>query len=93
MLVKIAAGPELFHTAIGTAFVDLLIDGHRETWPIRNALVHRARDDRTLGVHKSPPRARGGRLGTATRGAARDPGHRSSAAGHRPCNPKEEHLA
>ena len=26
---------ELFHTANGTAFADLMIDGHRETWPIR----------------------------------------------------------
>jgi hypothetical protein len=25
----------LFHTPIGTAFADLLIDGHRETWPLR----------------------------------------------------------
>src|SRR5437867_5648864 len=27
---------ELFHTAVGTAFADVLIDGHRETWPIRS---------------------------------------------------------
>ena len=27
---------ELFHTASGTAFADLLIDGHRETWPVRS---------------------------------------------------------
>jgi hypothetical protein len=27
---------ELFHTASGTAFADLLVDGHRETWPIRS---------------------------------------------------------
>ena len=26
---------ELFHTATGTAYADLLVDGHRETWPIR----------------------------------------------------------
>ena len=26
---------ELFHTATGTAFADLLVDGHRETWLIR----------------------------------------------------------
>src|ERR1700737_4488779 len=25
----------LFHTATGTAFIDLEIEGHRETWPIR----------------------------------------------------------
>src|SRR5690349_4991534 len=27
---------ELFHTASGTAYADLVIDGHRETWPIRS---------------------------------------------------------
>ena len=27
---------ELFHTATGTAFADITIDGHRETWPIRS---------------------------------------------------------
>jgi hypothetical protein len=27
---------ELFHTATGTAFTDLLVDGHRETCPIRS---------------------------------------------------------
>ena len=31
-----AACGELFHTATGTAYVDLLINGHRETWPIRS---------------------------------------------------------
>ena len=33
----LAARSELFHTASGTAFADLMIDGHRETWPIRGA--------------------------------------------------------
>jgi hypothetical protein len=36
MLTEIAACGELFHTATGTAFADLLVDGHRETWPIRS---------------------------------------------------------
>jgi hypothetical protein len=36
MLTQFAACGELFHTATGTAFADLLIDGHRETWPIRS---------------------------------------------------------
>jgi hypothetical protein len=26
----------LFHDSTGTAFADLTIDGHRETWPIRS---------------------------------------------------------
>jgi hypothetical protein len=36
MLTNLAARAELFHTDIGTAFADLVIDGHRETWPIRS---------------------------------------------------------
>ena len=36
MLTQIAACEELFHTANGTAFADLLVDGHRQTWPIRS---------------------------------------------------------
>jgi hypothetical protein len=36
MLTTMGAGGELFHTAAGTAFADLLIDGHRETWPVRS---------------------------------------------------------
>jgi hypothetical protein len=31
-----AGGVDLFHTAGGTAFADLLINGNRETWPIRS---------------------------------------------------------
>src|SRR5215467_14269950 len=34
MLTQIAACGELFHSATGTAFADLVVDGHRETWPI-----------------------------------------------------------
>ena len=29
----------LFHTATGTAFIDIEIDGHRETWPVRGKLL------------------------------------------------------
>src|SRR5258707_11083147 len=36
MLPTRAVGAELFHTADGTAFADLMIDGHRETWPVRS---------------------------------------------------------
>jgi hypothetical protein len=36
MLMNIAFCEELFHTATGTAFADILVDGHRETWPIRS---------------------------------------------------------
>jgi hypothetical protein len=35
MLVELAQSAELFHAADGTAFADIDINGHRETWPIR----------------------------------------------------------
>src|SRR5262245_18844045 len=36
MLTQIAACDALFHTATGTAFADIMVDGHQETWPIRS---------------------------------------------------------
>src|SRR6476646_6436192 len=36
MLIDTALYQELFHTPNGTAFADLMVDGHRETWPIRS---------------------------------------------------------
>jgi len=36
MLTVMAGIGSLFHTASGAAFADLMIDGHRETWPIRS---------------------------------------------------------
>jgi hypothetical protein len=36
VLTDLAASAELFHTADGTAFADLIVDGHRETWPVRS---------------------------------------------------------
>lgn len=36
MLIVMAPSDDLFHTATGTAFADILVDGHRETWPIRS---------------------------------------------------------
>ena len=36
MLSDIAQCEELFHTASGTAFADINIAGHRQTWPIRS---------------------------------------------------------
>ena len=36
MLIDLADSAELFHTATGTAYADLAIDGHRETWPVRS---------------------------------------------------------
>jgi hypothetical protein len=36
MLEDMALCEEVFHTASGVAFADLVVDGHRETWPIRS---------------------------------------------------------
>jgi len=36
MLIPSAASAEFFHTSAGTAFIDLLINSHRETWPVRS---------------------------------------------------------
>jgi hypothetical protein len=40
ILIQIAQSAELFHTADGTGFADLEINGHRETWPIRSKGFH-----------------------------------------------------
>jgi hypothetical protein len=36
ILIDLAQTAELFHAPDGTGFVDLDINGHRETWPIRS---------------------------------------------------------
>jgi hypothetical protein len=36
VLTNLAAQAEQFHTDIGTAFADLMVGDHRETWPIRS---------------------------------------------------------
>src|SRR5215470_20276899 len=36
MLYDMMRCDDLFHTATGTAFADITVDGHRETWPIRS---------------------------------------------------------
>jgi hypothetical protein len=36
LLLTIASSARLFHAADSTAFADLAIDGHRETWPLRS---------------------------------------------------------
>ena len=36
VLIKLAQSAEPFHAPHGTAFADLDINGHRETWPIRS---------------------------------------------------------
>jgi hypothetical protein len=36
VLLNVATAARLFHASDGTGFADLLIDGHRETWPVRS---------------------------------------------------------
>jgi hypothetical protein len=36
MLTAIGLCGELFYVASGTAFADIVVNGHRETWPIRS---------------------------------------------------------
>lgn len=35
LLIELAQEAELFHTPDATAFADLVVNGHRETWPVR----------------------------------------------------------
>jgi hypothetical protein len=37
MLTNLTVATELFHAADETAFADIMIGGHRETWPIRSS--------------------------------------------------------
>jgi hypothetical protein len=36
VLLNIATAPRLFHASNRTGFADFIIDGHRETWPLRS---------------------------------------------------------
>jgi hypothetical protein len=36
ILLNVATAARLFHAIDGTGFADLIIDGHRETWPLRS---------------------------------------------------------
>ena len=36
LLLNAATAARLFHASDGTGFADLIIDGHRETWPLRS---------------------------------------------------------
>ena len=38
VLLNVATAARLFHASDGTGFADLIIDGHRETWPLRSKL-------------------------------------------------------
>ena len=36
LLIQLAGDAELFHSADGSAFADVIVGGHRETWPLRS---------------------------------------------------------
>ena len=36
LLLDVTTAAQLFHASDGTGFADLIIDGHRETWPLRS---------------------------------------------------------
>jgi hypothetical protein len=36
VLLNVATAARLFHTSEGTTFADLIMDNHRETWPLRS---------------------------------------------------------
>ena len=36
VLLNVATAARLFHASDATGFADLIIDGHRETWPLRS---------------------------------------------------------
>jgi hypothetical protein len=36
VLLNVATAARLFHASDGTGFADLIVDGHRETWPVRS---------------------------------------------------------
>ena len=36
VLLNVATAARLFQASDGTGFADLIIDGHRETWPLRS---------------------------------------------------------
>ena len=56
VLIEIATGPDiaLFHTPDGTAYVDIRVDGHRETWAVQSPgfkrRLRRAYFERTGGA-------------------------------------------
>jgi hypothetical protein len=46
VLIELAAAAELFHTPDGIAFADVMVSGHRETWPVRSKGFRRWLDHR-----------------------------------------------
>ena len=56
-LIKIGLEAELFHSPDGTAFADLMVSGHRETWPVRSRGFRRWIGKRYFEITRSAPSA------------------------------------
>jgi hypothetical protein len=56
-LIKIGFEADLFHSAEGTAFADLQVNGHRETWSIRSKGFRRWLGKRYFEITRSAPSA------------------------------------
>jgi hypothetical protein len=65
MLDELTVCEEVFHTAGGVAYADLITDGHRETWPIRSKRFR-------TWVRRCYYRATGAAAGAAVIGSALD---------------------
>jgi hypothetical protein len=63
VLIELAAEAKLFHTPDGTGYADLMVAGHRETWPIRS------RGFRRWLAHRYYERTRGAPNNDATQSA------------------------
>ena len=59
VLLNVATAAQLFHASDGTGFADLIIDRHRETWPLRGkrfgAWLRQQYYERP-GTHRARPR-------------------------------------
>ena len=55
VLIGLVEFTELFHTSDGVGFADIVVDGHRETWPIRSKGFRRWLARLYFEVTKSAP--------------------------------------
>lgn len=58
-LVEIADDADLFHASDQTAYADIHVDGHRETWPVRSRGFRRWLSRRFYEVYQAAPNAQG----------------------------------
>src|SRR6516162_4096578 len=96
MLTNLTVATELFHAADETAFADIMIEGHRETWPIRRSRFRLwlrrkyyeatgGSPSRTVASTWTLPKTIGARSRSTPMGGGSSPVHRSDSAGRRAC--------